>query len=398
MSRNDTDHAHMSRALQLAARGLYTTDPNPRVGCVIMRDGVIVGEGFHARAGEPHAEVHALRAAGDRAAGATVYVTLEPCSHHGRTPPCVEAVLAARPARVVIAMQDPNPKVAGSGIARLRAAGIAVDVGVLEAGARELNPGFIRRMETGRPFVRVKLAMSVDGRTAMASGESQWITGPAAREDVQRLRARSAAVLTGIGTLRADDPALTVRPADWKLGGYHHERGHDERAPVSAVDGQAGAVRQPLRVLLDRELAAPPVARLFAGEGPVLVVGDAALLATPEGTARAATLQARPGVEVIGLPATSGHLDLAAVLAELGRREVNELLVEAGPVLAGAFVAARLADELVIYQAPVLMGSAARPLVELPLAAMADKLPLVITDVRRIGPDIRMTARFPPAL
>lgn len=383
MKRYDTDHECMSRALQLAARGLYTTDPNPRVGCVIVRDGVVVGEGFHARAGEPHAEVHALRAAGDRAAGATVYVTLEPCSHHGRTPPCVEAVLAARPARVVIAMQDPNPKVAGNGIARLRAAGIAVDVGVLEAGARELNPGFIRRMETGRPYVRVKLAMSVDGRTAMASGESQWITGPAAREDVQRLRARSAAVLTGMGTLRADDPALTVRPADWTLGDYG----------LPAVE-----VRQPLRVLLDRELTASPAARLFAGDGPVLVIGDAVLLATPEGAARAATLQACPGVAVIGLPVTGGHLDLTAVLAELGRREVNELLVEAGPGLAGAFVAARVADELVIYQAPVLMGSAARPLVELPLAAMADKVPLVITDVRRIGPDIRMTARFPPAL
>lgn len=396
MNRNTADHAFMSRSLQLAARGLYTTDPNPRVGCVIVRDGVVVGEGFHARAGEPHAEVHALRAAGNRAAGATVYVTLEPCSHHGRTPPCVEAVLAARPARVVIAMQDPNPKVAGNGIARLRAAGIAVDVGVLEAGARELNPGFIRRMESGRPFVRVKLAMSIDGRTAMASGESQWITGPAAREDVQRLRARSAAVLTGMGTLRADDPALTVRPADWRLGGYHRQA-HHAYAPADTREPVVG-VRQPLRILLDRELTAPPTARLFAGDGPVLVVGDAALLSTPEGAARAATLQARPGVEVIGLPATGGHLDLAAVLAELGRREVNELLVEAGPVLAGAFVAARLADELLIYQAPVLMGSAARPLLDLPLSLMADRIPLDITDVRRIGPDIRMTARFPPAL
>lgn len=390
------DHAHMSRALQLAARGLYTTDPNPRVGCVIVRDGDIVGEGFHARAGEPHAEVHALREAGDRARGATVYVTLEPCSHHGRTPPCVEAVLAARPARVVVAMQDPNPKVAGSGIARLRAAGIVVDVGVLEAEARALNPGFIRRMETGRPFVRVKLAMSLDGRTAMASGESQWITGPAAREDVQRLRARSSAVLTGMGTLRADNPALTVRPADWRLGDYHAPA--DDHHAQGGVGAQLTGVRQPLRVLLDRELAAPLSARLFAGDGPVLVFTDAALPATAAGAARAASLGARAGVGIKGLPLSGGHLDLAAVLDELGRREVNELLVEAGPVLAGAFVAARLADELIVYQAPVLLGSAARPLVELPLAAMADKHPLVITDVRRIGPDIRMTARFPPAL
>ena len=231
MTTSASDHAFMSRALQLAARGLYTTDPNPRVGCVIVRpeinEGetieVVVGEGFHVRAGEPHAEVHALREAGERAVGATVYVTLEPCSHQGRTGPCADALIAARPARVVVAMQDPNTKVSGSGIARLRAAGIAVETGVLAAEARALNPGFIARMTRGTPFVRVKLAMSLDGRTAMASGESKWITGPEAREDVQRLRARSAVVLTGIGTVLADNPALTVRPEEWRHGEYEHD-------------------------------------------------------------------------------------------------------------------------------------------------------------------------------
>ena len=308
----DTDHAFMSRALQLAARGLYTTDPNPRVGCVIVRGGEIVGEGFHVRAGEPHAEVHALRAAGERVAGATVYVTLEPCSHHGRTGPCADALVATQSARVVVAMQDPNPRVSGNGIARLRAAGIVVDTGVLEAEAQALNPGFVSRMSRGRPFVRVKLAMSLDGRTAMASGESKWITGPEAREDVQRLRARSGAVLTGIGTLLADNPALTVRPEDWRLGTYDHEW-----------------VRQPLRILLDRDLRAEPEAALFAGGGEVLVVAEGRVLASPAGGRRAAALRER-GVEVIGLAGLdgaetgSGHpIDLAALLSELALREVN---------------------------------------------------------------------------
>jgi diaminohydroxyphosphoribosylaminopyrimidine deaminase/5-amino-6-(5-phosphoribosylamino)uracil reductase len=374
------DHVHMARALQLAAQGLYTTDPNPRVGCVVVRDGVVIGEGYHARAGEPHAEVHALRAAGERARGATVYVTLEPCAHHGRTPPCADALVAAQPARVVVALQDPNPLVAGQGIARLRAAGIAVEVGVLAADARELNIGFVRRMETGRPFVRVKLAMSLDGRTAMADGTSQWITGAAAREDVQRLRARSGAVLTGTGTLRHDDPALTVRAADWTLAAY-----------------PSLPVRQPLRVLLDRHLQGSPQARLFREPGLVRVYADQALLATPDGRARAAQLAAA-GAEVAGLPSGPGGLDLAALLGELGRAGVNELLVEAGATLAGAFVAARLADELVVYLAPALLGSSARPLLELPLAGMAEKVPLVITDVRRVGDDIRMAARFQTAL
>ncbi|MFZ5697605.1 MAG: bifunctional diaminohydroxyphosphoribosylaminopyrimidine deaminase/5-amino-6-(5-phosphoribosylamino)uracil reductase RibD [Pseudomonadota bacterium] len=375
------DHAFMSRALQLAAQGLYTTDPNPRVGCVIVRDEEIVGEGFHARAGEPHAEVNALRMAGERAGGATVYVTLEPCSHHGRTGPCADALIGAGPARVVVAMQDPNHQVRGNGMAKLRAAGIAVDVGVLESEACALNPGFIARMTRGMPFVRLKLAMSLDGRTAMADGASQWITGPEAREDVQRLRARSGAVLTGIGTLLADNPALTVRPEDWRHGLYAHEW-----------------VRQPLRVLLDRELRAAPEAALFAAAGgETLVVAGDRVLASPAGGRRAELLRAQ-GVEVIGLPVVGAGIALAALMAELGLREVNELLVEAGATLAGAFVAAGLVDELVVYAAPVLLGSQARPLLALPIAGMAEKIPLILKDVRMLGGDIRMTALVRPAL
>lgn len=389
MTINASDHTFMSRALQLAARGLYTTDPNPRVGCVIVRDGEIVGEGFHVRAGEPHAEVHALRAAAEKTQGATVYVTLEPCSHHGRTGPCAEALVAAKPARVVVAMQDPNPRVSGNGIARLRAAGVAVDVGVLEAEARALNPGFISRMSRGIPYVRVKLAMSLDGRTAMANGESKWITGAEAREDVQRLRARSGAVLTGVGTLLADNPALTVRPQDWRLGVYDHEW-----------------VRQPLRILLDRDLRATPEAALFAGGGEVLVVAEDRVLASPAGGRRAEALRER-GVEVIGLPALAAGaesgtaiaaIELPALLAELALREVNELLVEAGATLAGAFVQAGLADELVVYMAPALLGSEARPLLALPIAGMDGKIPLIFKDVRMVGADIRMVGLFRHAL
>lgn len=375
------DHAFMSRALQLAAQGLYTTDPNPRVGCVIVRDEEIVGEGFHARAGEPHAEVNALRMAGERAGGATVYVTLEPCSHHGRTGPCADALIGAGAARVVVAMQDPNHQVRGNGMAKLRAAGIAVDVGVLESEACALNPGFIARMTRGMPFVRLKLAMSLDGRTAMADGASQWITGPEAREDVQRLRARSGAVLTGIGTLLADNPALTVRPDEWRHGVYAHEW-----------------VRQPLRVLLDRELRAAPEAALFAAAGgETLVVAEDRVLASPAGGRRAELLRAQ-GVEVIGLPMVGAGIALAALMTELGLREVNELLVEAGATLAGAFVAAGLVDELVVYAAPVLLGSQARPLLALPIAGMAEKIPLILKDVRMLGGDIRMTALVRPAL
>lgn len=357
------DHRYMARALQLARRGLYTTDPNPRVGCVLVRDGEVVGEGWHRRAGEPHAEIHALRAAGERARGATVYVTLEPCAHHGRTPPCSEALVEAGVARVVAAMRDPNPQVAGKGLQRLEAAGIGTETGVLEAEAAALNPGFIRRMQRGRPWVRCKLAMSLDGRTAMRSGESRWITGDAARADVHRLRARSSAIVTGAGTVLADDPSLTARlPED------------------------DGPVEQPLRVVLDTHLAMPPTARMLSLPGQTLV-----LTASDAGGPRA-ELEAA-GAEVRVMPARDGQLDLEAVLDELGRREINEVLFETGAVLAGAVLRAGLIDELIVYMAPHLMGDEARGLFHLPgLSRMDQRIALEIRDIRSVGRDWRITA------
>ena len=352
----------MGLALQLAGRGLCSTRPNPRVGCVLVRGGEIVGQGWHQRAGEPHAEIHALEDAGERAAGATAYVTLEPCSHHGRTPPCVEALTAAGVRRVVTAMTDPNPRVAGEGLRRLADAGITVACGVLESEARALNPGFVSRMTRGRPWLRIKLAASLDGRTAMASGESKWITGEAARRDVHAWRARSCAVMTGIGTVLADDPALTVRD-------------------VPAGTTPAG---QPLRVVLDSGLRLPAAARLLGQPGPVLVLtagGDPA----HRGALEAA------GVEVRVLPAAGDGVDPEAVLAELARREINEVLVESGPTLAGALLRRGLVDELILYQAMHLLGDAARPLIRLPgLDAMADRLALRLRDVRRFGDDLRL--------
>lgn len=368
------DLRQMARALQLARRGRYTTQPNPRVGCVVVRDGVVVGEGWHERAGTPHAEGHALRAAGDRARGATAYVTLEPCSHHGRTPPCADALIAAGVARVVVAMTDPNPLVAGGGLAKLRAAGIAVETGVLEAEAQALNEGFVRRMTQGRPLVRLKLAQSLDGRTAMRSGESQWITGPAARRDVQRLRAQSGAVITGVETVLADDPALNVRPEDWA----------DWPAGVAPV--------QPLRVVLDSRLRTPATARLFATEGAVAI---ATLAASAEARPDSVAALTAAGAEVWALPAgADGRVDLAALLDRLGQAQVNEVLVETGPTLAGAFVARGLVDELVLYQAPTLLGSDARPLVELPLTRMAEQRRLHILDQRQVGDDLKLVLRF----
>ena len=367
------DYQYMARALQLAEQGLYTTDPNPRVGCVLVRDGEIVGEGFHARAGEPHAERHALAAAGDRARGATAYVTLEPCSHTGRTGPCADALVAAGVARVVAAMEDPNPQVAGNGMQTLAAAGIETASGLLEADARALNPGFISRMTRQRPYLRIKIAASVDGRTAMASGESQWITGPAAREDVQRLRARSSAVITGVGTVLADRPSYTVRPEQWVLTDYQQHSGGSDR------------VRQPLRVILDRTLQTPPDVPVVSAPGHCLLV------AGEQHPGRQNALESA-GAEVMLLPASGSGIDLQQLLIELNRRECNEVLVECGATLAGAFVREGLFDELIVYMAPALLGSSARPLLGLPqLASMSEKVSLKWQDVRQVGDDLRLT-------
>jgi diaminohydroxyphosphoribosylaminopyrimidine deaminase / 5-amino-6-(5-phosphoribosylamino)uracil reductase len=362
-SHSPDDVRYMARALQLAKRGLYTTDPNPRVGCVIVRDGRVVGEGWHVRAGEPHAEVHALAAAGQQARGATAYVTLEPCCHHGRTPPCSEALARAGIARVVAAMPDPNPRVASQGIADLERAGVRVDIGLLQAESERLNPGFIARMTRGRPYLRVKLAASLDGRTALANGESKWITGEAARADVQRLRARSSAILTGIGTVLADDPSLTVRDLD--------------------------IVRQPLRVVVDPHLRMRPAARMLALPGTTLVVTGEDHVSDADADALRSV-----GAEVLCLPVASGRVDLSQLLEQLAAREVNEILVEAGATLCGELLSAGLVDELVLYLAPHLLGSSARGLFNIPgLGGMAERIALDIRDVRAIGGDWRITAR-----
>ncbi|UCB54918.1 MAG: bifunctional diaminohydroxyphosphoribosylaminopyrimidine deaminase/5-amino-6-(5-phosphoribosylamino)uracil reductase RibD [Thiotrichales bacterium] len=359
MDRRDTEY--MQRALRLAGRGLYTTDPNPRVGCVIVRDDRIVGEGWHQRAGEPHAEILALQQAGDQAAGATVYVTLEPCSHHGKTPPCADALVNAGVARVVAALQDPNPEVAGSGFECLRKQGIEVDSGLLEHDARAINPGFIKRMECRRPYVRVKLAMSLDGRTAMASGESQWISGEAARADVQRLRARSSVILTGVDTVIDDDPSLTVRHTAEQLG-------------------IEGAVRQPHRVVLDTQLRMPANAKMLTLEGSTTVL-------------TAAQRETALGCDVVRLDADDGRVDLNAVMNWLAEQEVNEVQVEAGATLCGALLQRELVDEIILYMAPHIMGNDARGLFNIPgLENMADRIRLEIMDIRSIGSDLRITA------
>ncbi len=365
---SDFDRFAMQRALTLGARGLETADPNPRVGCVIAQRGRVIAEGWHERAGEAHAEVAALRAAGEQAAGAAVYVTLEPCSHHGRTPPCVDALREARVARVVYAADDPNPLVNGQGAQALRAAGITVEAGLLEAEARELNVGFFKRMQLGTPFVRLKLAMSLDGRTALANGVSQWISGEAARADVQRWRARSSAILTGIGTILADDPLLSVR---------------------AAPQGEGREPRQPLRVVLDTRLRTPAKAQLFAGGGEVLILTAPA---SPDDV-RAATLSAR-GARVEALPASGARLDLAAVLARLGELEANEVLVEAGATLAGEFIALGLVDELLLYMAPRLLGPDARALVQLPRLTELEQAPqFTLFEMQQLGADARLRLR-----
>ncbi len=355
------DHEFMARALRLAESGLYSATPNPRVGCVLVRDGTVVGEGWHEKAGGPHAEVHALQSAGDLARGATAYVTLEPCSHHGRTPPCCEALLAAGIGRVVAAMQDPNPLVAGQGLAWLRDAGLAVESGLLANEARELNIGFVSRMEHGRPWVRLKAAASLDGRTALENGSSQWITGPDARRDGHRWRARACAILTGIGTVRDDDPQLTVRDVE--------------------------TARQPLRVVVDSRLEIDPSARVLQGER-VLVV------AAVENHLLASIIEAR-GAEVIFLPSDAGKVDLQALMRELAKRGINELHVEAGFKLNGSLLREGLVDELLLYLAPSLIGDASRGLFNLPaLDDLAEKRALQWCDVRQVGSDLRVVARL----
>ena len=356
-----TDREFMARALALAARGMFTTTPNPRVGCVLVAEGQVVGEGWHEAAGKPHAEVNALQQAGARARGATAYVTLEPCNHHGRTPPCSEALIAAGVARVVAAMRDPNPLVAGQGFARLAQAGIQVEQGLLGDEARELNIGFVSRMTRGRPWVRMKIAASLDGRTALANGQSQWITSQAARDDGHHWRARACAVLTGIGTLREDDPHLNVRAVQ--------------------------TPRQPLKVLIDSRLDASPEAKLFQSGKTLVFAGEAH-------AAKSAALAAR-GAEIVVLPNANGKVELPQMLEELARRGVNELHVEAGSKLNGSLLREGCVDELLIYLAPVLIGDAGQGMFHLPeLTQLSKAQRLAIAELTPIGDDMRVRARI----
>ena len=361
------DREYMSRAIQLARKGMYTTHPNPRVGCVLVKDGVIVGEGFHLRAGEGHAEVNALAQAGSNAKGATAYVTLEPCSHYGRTPPCAEGLIAAGVTRVISAMVDPNPQVAGRGLAMLAHAGIDTSAGLLESEARALNPGFIKRMESGKPFIRLKLASSLDGRTAMASGESQWITGPAARSDVQKLRAQSSVIITGVESIIHDDSALTVRAEQLAL---------PEALEITK--------QQPLRVVVDSALRTPLSAKILKQPGRTLI----ATCSTDQLLQRALS---DAGAEVISLPEAQGRVSLPALLDWLvSSEQCNEVLVEAGATLAGAFMAQGLVDELHLYFAMKLLGSDARPAFSLPFAKMSEQIELKQIDSRMIGSDLKL--------
>jgi diaminohydroxyphosphoribosylaminopyrimidine deaminase/5-amino-6-(5-phosphoribosylamino)uracil reductase len=342
------DHEFMARALRLAEHGLFSTAPNPRVGCVIVKDGLVVGEGWHHRAGEAHAEINA-------------YVTLEPCSHHGRTPPCAEALIAARVGRVVAAMQDPNPQVAGEGLAQIRQAGIRVECGLLASEAQELNIGFVARMTRGRPWLRMKMAASLDGKTALQNGVSQWITGPAARQDGHRWRARACAILTGIGTVRDDDPQLNVRDVDTS--------------------------RQPLKVVVDSRLE-------LSLDALVLRDGNVLVAAAVDDAARVAALR-QLGADVVLLPGPGDKVDLPALMVELGRRGINEVHAEAGFKLNGSLLQAGLVDELLLYLAPCLIGDAARGMFNLPpLESLDGKRSLVMRDARLVGTDLRLLARF----
>ncbi len=357
------DSAFMARAVALAARGRYTAHPNPMVGCVLVTEGDVVGEGWHEVAGEAHAEIRALESAGARASGATAYVTLEPCVHHGKTPPCVDALVKAGVREVVAAIEDPYPRMRGKGITALREAGIAVRVGLMEAEVRHLLAGFISRTSRGRPLVRLKIAASLDGCTGMRNGDSHWITGPDARADVQRLRAQAGAIVTGIGTVLADDPSFTVRAADIDTRG-----------------------RQPLRGVLDPQLRIPVTARMLGlpGETVVYCSDDSnrgVLAHTP--------------AEIVRIGTAAGELDLGQVLSDMAAREINEILVEAGPRLAGSFMTHDLIDELVIYQSPHIMGSETLPMFSTPdWTVLADRRELEIIEMRRVGRDLRITARL----
>jgi diaminohydroxyphosphoribosylaminopyrimidine deaminase / 5-amino-6-(5-phosphoribosylamino)uracil reductase len=366
------DAMHMAQALRLAKKGLYTTQPNPRVGCVIAHGERVVGQGWHQRAGEPHAEVYALREAGEQARNAIAYVTLEPCAHHGRTPPCADALIAAGVARVVIAAEDPFPEVAGKGVAKLRAAGITVESGLMREAAREINIGFFSRIERHRPWVRVKVAMSLDGRTALANGESKWITGEAAREDVQRWRARSSAILTGVGTVLADNPQLTVRlPIPF--------------GESAGARGESSHTHAPMRVILDRHRRTPAGSHVLDGQTPTLVLHAASEQPVDDRFAR---------VECIAIAEQGDGFDLPAVLALLAGRGCSELHVEAGPTLCGALFAQGLADELLLYIAPIMLGDKARPLMQLPpLTEMAQRWSLRVVDQRQVGNDWRLQLR-----
>lgn len=362
---SNDDRKYMAKAIELAARGIYSTQPNPRVGCVLVNDGVVVGEGFHVRAGEGHAEVNALQAAGELAKGATAYVTLEPCSHQGKTPPCANALLDAGVSRVVAAMQDPNPVVTGRGLQRLSDAGVDVQCGLLESQARQLNPGFIQRMSKGRPLVRLKMATSMDGRTAMASGESQWITGPGAREDVQSWRARSSAILTGVGTVQDDDPKLTVRSDDL----------------LRAI------AKQPARVVLDAKCVLLGGESVFANNADVFYFSG-------NGVEPSSCIQGLAHVECIqSALSADGYFELDDILIRLAEREVNELLLEVGAGLAGAFLNQQCVDELLLYMAPKLMGSDARALANLPFDHMSEAIELQLEDMRVVGDDLRFHYR-----
>ena len=367
---SDSDFAHMQRALALAARGLYTTAPNPRVGCVLVKHGVAIGEGFTQPAGQDHAEVQALKDArrrGNDPQGATAYVTLEPCSHFGRTPPCAHALIDARVARVIAAMEDPNPQVSGRGLTMLRDAGIDVRCGLLANEAAELNIGFVSRMTRARPWVRMKIAASLDGRTALPSGESQWITGPSARADGHAWRARACAILTGVGTVREDNPHLTVRAIE--------------------------TPRQPLRVLVDSRLEAPLDAHIFEGTPPLVFCGR-----IDAGTAAQAGALAARGVEVIALANAQGKVDLTAMLKELGRRGINELHVEAGHKLNGSLLREGCVDELLVYLAPSLLGAGSAGMFAFAAPESLDaRTRLVFRSIERVGDDLRVVARMAPA-